>query len=84
MSALELQVGHGLDPAAAKTAEVQQGHMFGNESEPGDGPVVVSVAWSMTVSSWGHEAVIDHGSGVVTDFGPVFVAEAELQFQSGL
>lgn len=42
---------------AAKTAEVQLGHMFRTESEPGDGAVVVPVAWSLTVASWSHGAV---------------------------
>ena len=84
MSALELQVGHGLDPVAGRMTEVQLGQMVGTESEHGAVPVVVSVAWSMAVSSLSQKAVLDLGSGGVTDFGPVFVAEAELQFQSGL
>lgn len=49
-------------------AAVQLGHLFGAESEAGVEAVLVSVAGSMTVSSWGHGAVeepvpvTDHGS----------------------
>ncbi len=50
---------------AASMAEVQLGHMFGTESEPGAGTVAVS--GSMTVSSWGHGAVEELVS--VTDVG---------------
>lgn len=68
MSAFELQLGHGVDPVAAYMAEVQLGHLFGTEFDPGAGAVVVSVAGSMPVSSWSHEtveelvSVIDLGS----------------------
>jgi len=66
MSAFELQLGHGLDSVAALTAEVQLGHVFRTESEPG--AVVASVTWSLTASSWDHAAV-EELVVFVTDLG---------------